>query len=615
MPFVVLGQNEKIVYGATTHNMDVTDTYVEKLVTDPASPSGLSTVYMGRNEPVVAIPETFRVNPRTPGQADVLTVVPAGGAIPAQTLIVPRRNDGPVVSADLSKNMAVSVQYTGWKPTAEMDAFRLFNLARNLDDFRAALQYFDLGAQHWFYADLKGNIAYFTVAEVPIREDLQAGSVEGNPPYLLRNGQGGNEWLAVRNPQPQQRVPYEIIPFNEFPQTVNPPAGFVVTANNDGFGTTFDNNVLNLSRPGGGIYYPSHTHNGYRAGRITDLLRAAVAKGRITQADVISMQADVTEIDAQFFTPIITNALARARRSTTPQLVALANDPRVVEAVGRMSRWNHAYPTGIPQGYDSSDRDGRLGQPTRAEIDSSVAGTIFTLWRGRFLSNVIDNHVRAVSDELPLPDGHDAVKALRQLMVDFDSREGVGRSGIDFFAVAGIADAADRRDFLVLQSLAQGLTLAASDSFTAAFGNSTNQNDYRWGKLHRYQFTSVIGAPYAVPSAGNPFTSPLPGLPGIPVDGGFQVPDVYNFDVRADSPDRFVAAFPVPSRRFVAQGTRDGWRTVNSLAGGIDEEPGRDRNNLFKRFLTNDTYPVRMYPADLRRATDSVTLYVPARRT
>ena len=125
----------------------------------------------------------------------------------------------------------------------------------------------------------------------------------------------------------------------------------------------------------------------------------------------------------------------------------------------------------------------------------------------------------------------------------------------------------------------------------------------------------MIGAPFAVPSAGNPFTSPLPGLPGIPVDGGLQVPDVYNFDVRADSPDKFVGVFPVPSRRFVAQGTREGWRTVDSLAGGISEEPGSDRPNLFKRYLTNDTYPLRMYRKELHEATDSVTLYLPVRRS
>jgi hypothetical protein len=76
---------------------------------------------------------------------------------------------------------------------------------------------------------------------------------------------------------------------------------------------------------------------------------------------------------------------------------------------------------------------------------------------------------------------------------------------------------------------------------------------------------------------------------------------------------KFVGVFPVPSRRFVAQGTREGWRTVNSLAGGTSEEPGSDRQNLFKRYLTNDTYPLRTDRKDLREATDSVTLFLPRR--
>ena len=71
--------------------------------------------------------------------------------------------------------------------------------------------------------------------------------------------------------------------------------------------------------------------------------------------------------------------------------------------------------------------------------------------------------------------------------------------------------------------------------------------------------------------------------------------------------------FNVPSRRFVAQATGLRWRSVNSLAGGISEELGTDRQNLFKRYLTNDTYPVRMYAQDLVGATESVTLYLPRR--
>jgi penicillin amidase len=328
----------------------------------------------------------------------------------------------------------------------------------------------------------------------------------------------------------------------------------------------------------------------------------------------VNMQADTVGIDGQFFTPVITGALERARRSGTPQLAALAGDPRVVEAVGRLERWNFAYPTGIAEGYDAADRDGKLGPPSREEVDNSVAATVFALWRGRFIISVIDQHVRAISPGLPLPGDFDSVEALRQLLLDYDARKGVGRAGIDFFAVPGIADAADRRDFLVLKSLADALTLAAGDTFAPAFGRSSNQGDYRWGRLHRYVFASPIGAPYTIPSAGNRFTSPLPGLPGIPADGGFSVVDVAPFSLRADTPDRFTGAI-TPTRRFVAQATTAGWGSVDSLAGGASEDlGGRFEQNLLRSWLTNDTYPVRMYPPDLINAIDSITVFVPARR-
>jgi penicillin G amidase len=327
------------------------------------------------------------------------------------------------------------------------------------------------------------------------------------------------------------------------------------------------------------------------------------------------MQAGTTAIDGQFFTPVIANALDRARRGTTPELAALAEDQRVIEAVGRLTDWNHTYPTGIPEGYDAGDRDGRLGTPSQREIDNSAAATIYALWRGRFVVNVLDRHVQQISPQLPLAGDFHTMQALRQLLVDFDTREGVGRSGIDFFAVPGIADPTDRRDYLVLKSLADALTLAASDSFAAAFDNSAKQSDDRWGKLHRVTMPSPLGVPYTIPSEGNRFTSPLAGLPGIPVDGGFNVPDVAGHPVRADAPDRFTIGL-VPSRRFMAHATASGWRSLNSLPGGVSEDLGdRFEQNLLRSWLTNDTYPIRRRPQDLVGSTDSVTTFVPSRRT
>ena len=64
---------------------------------------------------------------------------PPGGGIPAAVLTIPRRNNGPVV-ADLGGGKVISVQYTGFSGTRELETFRLLNHARNLADFKTALR-------------------------------------------------------------------------------------------------------------------------------------------------------------------------------------------------------------------------------------------------------------------------------------------------------------------------------------------------------------------------------------------------------------------------------------------------------------------------------------------
>src|SRR6516165_9483920 len=91
-PGVIIGHNRWITWGATTNPMDVTDTYLEKVVADPSSPSSLSTVFQGRREPVIPIPEKFRYN-----DSGKLVTATAADGVPAATLIVPRRNNGPIV--------------------------------------------------------------------------------------------------------------------------------------------------------------------------------------------------------------------------------------------------------------------------------------------------------------------------------------------------------------------------------------------------------------------------------------------------------------------------------------------------------------------------------------
>ncbi len=198
--YVVLGYNKFIHWGATTNPMDVTDTFVELLVFDNTG-TPVATIFKGEQEPVVRIPEQFFFN-----AGGFLVQAPPGGDIPAETIIVPRRNNGPILDllaapAPGSIVPAVSVQYTGFSATRELDTFRLWNEARNLKKFRAALTLFDFGSQNWIYGDKAGNLAYFTSGEMPIRADLQQGTVApGTVPGLFAPGRWCRRGSSVMAP-------------------------------------------------------------------------------------------------------------------------------------------------------------------------------------------------------------------------------------------------------------------------------------------------------------------------------------------------------------------------------------------------------------------------------
>ncbi|HET9474032.1 MAG TPA: penicillin acylase family protein, partial [Steroidobacteraceae bacterium] len=442
-PYIVLGNNERVSWALTTNPLDITDVYQERIASDPASPSGLSTVYQGTREHVIALPQTFRVNTVGDGIDDNLNAVPPGGAVPAAVLIVPRRNQGPIVQADLANGVAFSVQYAGFGATREADAFRGLTRARNQAEFVKALQNFDVGSQNFAYADVEGNIAYYMSGELPLREDLEAGAVVGLPPMFVRNGEGGNEWLKATSRDDSRSLPFEILPWAEMPRIVNPPRGFIVNSNNDVTGTSLDNDQFNERRPNGGILYFSSGYSpGARASRITELLAERIAKrGRLTTQDLKEIQADTVMRDARYFTPAITTAFANARKpGAHPALAQLAADPRIAEAIARLAAWDQSTPTGIRQGFDANDSPRKLREPDAQEIRHSVAATIYSVWRNQFLADTVDATLRRNGVTTFNPAGRafgrrEILSAARNLLDTFDERRGIGASGVNFFEV------------------------------------------------------------------------------------------------------------------------------------------------------------------------------------
>ena len=585
-PSVVHGTNGHVSWGSTVNPTDVTDIYAEQLTIQGGIP--VATTFQGALEPTQIIPESYRMNLLNGTVGDVVPA-PAGSTPPA-TVVVPRRNNGPLIS--VTGTTGLSVQFTGFSATREADFFRLLSRADTVHEAIDAQRYFDFGAQNWMYADDRGNIGYKTSGEIPLREDLQAGTVTGAPPYFIRNGTGGNEWIKDPTPAEDQATPFELLPFAEMDGLVNPKRGWIANANQDPNGQTFDNNPLNELRPGGGIRYITPGHeDGNRNARVTArLLEETAGRREVSFKEMQSIQADVRLNDAAVLVPYITAAFQAARTPGAPApLAALGADPKVQEAVARLAAWNFSTPTGIPEGYDASDPRGFRLPPTQAEIDASVAATIYGLWRSRALAAIVDGPL--TTSGIPgnlLPGSNQAMSALRHLL----ETNGTGASGIVFFA------GPVGRDTAVLGALKAALDLAASPGFAPAFGGSTNLADYRWGKLHRIVFRHPLGGPFSIPPGGG-FVHLGTGLDGVATDGGFSVPDASSHNPRAATVNAFMFGSG-PARRFVAEARRSHPKAVQVIPGGESGNPaGPWFGNQLGLWLTNDYHEATTNRGDI----------------
>ncbi len=607
LPGIVLGCNTEICWGATTNPMDVTDVYQEILVVDPATGLPTATTFEGNAEPLVFIPQTFRVNQIGDGTPDNLADAGVGPLDGGFTLVVPRRNNGPIVNIDASQLpvTALSVQYSGWRGTLELEAFRRWQHAGSLDEFVEGVQYFDVGSQNWGYADVDGNIAYFTSAELPLREDLQNLGVPagGIPPFLIRDGTHTlpHEWLPVTNPQPQQSLAYEILPFDEMPQVVNPAEGYVANANNDPVGNTLDNDPLNEMRPGGGVFYLNPGYASLRVGQIDRMLNAALAGGKKATADDLkAMQASSEMLDAEVISPFVFGAFANASAPiAAAELQALAQDPGVAEAVARLMNWGFTAPTGLAAGYDPGDDPANLPQPSAQEVNDSVAATIWSVFRGQVVRDVIDGTLTNLGLGDVLPGSREAYNAFANLLQNYDTGQGIGASGVDFFQAGAGLTPDQERDLILLRNLRAALDLLASDEFAPAFGNSTDQDDYRWGFLHRIVMDHPLGGPFSVPPAGG-FSDLGDGLPGISRSGGYQSVDASSHSPRADGLNDFMFGAG-PARRFVGVLDPNGIQADQIIPGGESGVLGSPHYaSQLGRWLTNDYHPLLLTADDVQ---------------
>lgn len=328
LPGVSIGHNGHGAWGLTIFGSDNEDLYVYD--TNPANPNEYR--YRGQWE-------AMRVERET---------VPVKGEAPEVVELKFTRH-GPVIYEDRASRKAYALR-AAWleQGGAPYLASLRMNQARTWDEFREACTFNRMPSENMVWADRSGAIGWQASAITPLRRNWSG--------LLPVPGDGRYEWDGY-------------LPISALPHKVNPPEGFIATANNYLFPNDYP--------------WPEARHftgaDPYRAARVEEVL----ASGRkFSVAETARLQNDDLSLPARALVPLLRD-LPLAR-------------PASAAARDRVLAWDFvldkdSVPAGIFQMFSR-----RLYANVRqllipAEARDRVAGTIIT--------------VKPIIDRLYAPDG------------------------------------------------------------------------------------------------------------------------------------------------------------------------------------------------------------------
>lgn len=243
IPGVVAGHNEHVAWGFTNGFADVQDLYVERLRRTGDSEARVQAERNGDWYDAQVYHETIRVRRGQPVDVEVVVT-----------------RHGPIInglSDAFTAEPPLALRWTSLEPDAMLAGLLAMNRARNCAEFRQALRQFSAPVQNVVYADAHGDIAYSLPGKIPIR-------AAGDGRLPSPGWADEHEWTGY-------------IPFDELPHLLNPPAGYIVTANNRVVGDDYPH------------YLGRETIMGDRAQRIVEMIER---RTRLDVADCRAMQLD-----------------------------------------------------------------------------------------------------------------------------------------------------------------------------------------------------------------------------------------------------------------------------------------------------------------------------------
>lgn len=269
-PSIITGHNDRIAWGVTNVNPDVTDLF--KIKVNPENP--LQYEWNGEWRDMILHEEIIRM-----GDSDETVTLQV-----RETHLGPiindndRDDDGNILG--FNNDDPLAIRWTALDPDETITAFADITQAQNWEEFRKALSRFGAPSQNFVYADVDGNIGYQTPGRIPVRPAANSGLVP------VDGSTDANVWLGY-------------IPFDELPRVLNPERGYIATANQavvpldyyeqlaeklaDEFGADANYNIS------------QDWDFGYRGERIEELLLAEDAH---TIATVQAIQTDTKHLGA-----------------------------------------------------------------------------------------------------------------------------------------------------------------------------------------------------------------------------------------------------------------------------------------------------------------------------
>jgi penicillin amidase len=247
LPFIVAGHNEHVAWGFTALYADVQDLYVEKL-----DGKGNYIAADGSVKPLTMDREVIHVRGSKDVEVDVQSTA-----------------HGPLLGPLFAKPIRpLALKWTLYDQS--LNGLPLFeiNTASNWTEFSAAIGAWCWPTQNVVYADDQGHIAYHAIGRVPLRP----GGLRGVPIQESTADDAKYEWQGY-------------IPFEQMPSSVDPPSGFLATANSR---VTADNTANPLTL---------EWADPYRAQRI---YKALQGRDGLTPKDMLEVQTDIySDVDQE----------------------------------------------------------------------------------------------------------------------------------------------------------------------------------------------------------------------------------------------------------------------------------------------------------------------------